>query len=53
MKYLMTFLFLATTAFGYSQNWNTNFDEAKIKAEKENKNILLVFSGSDWCGPLY
>lgn len=45
------FLFLVTTAFGYSQNWNTNFDEVKLKAVKENKNILLVFSGSDWCGP--
>lgn len=42
---------MISTAFGYSQNWNTNFEEAKAKAEKENKNILLVFSGSDWCGP--
>lgn len=51
MKYIICFLFFMTTAFGYSQNWNTNFDEVKWKAEKENKNILLVFSGSDWCGP--
>jgi thioredoxin-related protein len=51
MKYLIYLLFLITTAFGYSQNWNTNFEEVKAKAEKENKNILLVFSGSDWCGP--
>lgn len=51
MKYMAYFLFLVTTAFGYSQNWNTNFDEVKLKAVKENKNILLVFSGSDWCGP--
>ena len=29
----------------------TNFDEAKQQATKENKNILLVFSGSDWCAP--
>ena len=35
----------------YSQNWNTNFEDVKAKADKENKNILLVFSGSDWCGP--
>lgn len=51
MKYLVYFLFLMSAVFGYSQNWNTNFEEAKAKAEKENKNILLVFSGSDWCGP--
>ena len=46
---LFLFLFIGTT--GYSQNWKTNFEEAKIEAAKENKNILLVFSGSDWCAP--
>jgi thioredoxin-related protein len=51
MKYILCFLFLIVAVFGYSQNWNTNFEEVKVKAEKENKNILLVFSGSDWCGP--
>ncbi|REG91625.1 thioredoxin-like protein [Flavobacterium aquicola] len=51
MKYLISFWFLLTAGFGYSQNWSTNFEDAKMKAEKENKNILLVFSGSDWCGP--
>lgn len=51
MKCKISFLFLLMTVFGYSQNWHTSFEEAKIKAEKENKNILLVFSGSDWCGP--
>lgn len=35
----------------YSQEWQTNIDEAKATAVKENKNILLVFSGSDWCAP--
>ena len=46
---IILFLFIGTT--GYSQNWKTNFEEAKIEAAKENKNILLVFSGSDWCAP--
>ncbi|MFV8372004.1 thioredoxin family protein [Flavobacterium sp. LB2P74] len=46
---LIFFLFLGT--FGYSQNWTTNFEEARSKALQENKNILLVFSGSDWCAP--
>ena len=31
--------------------WLTNFDAAKDKAVKENKYILLNFSGSDWCAP--
>lgn len=43
------FLFLGT--FGYSQNWESDFNDAKTQAIKENKNILLVFSGSDWCAP--
>lgn len=38
-------------ANSYSQNWVTGLDEAKAIAQKENKNIILVFSGSDWCAP--
>ena len=42
-------LFIVT--IGYSQEWKTNFEVAKTEATNQNKNILLVFSGSDWCGP--
>ncbi len=34
---------------GFSQEWNTDFDTAKNKAATEKKNILLLFTGSDWC----
>ena len=34
-----------------SGEWFTNFEEAKEMAAKENKHILLNFSGSDWCAP--
>jgi thioredoxin-related protein len=34
-----------------AQNWETNFDAAKRKATEESRNIVLVFSGSDWCIP--
>ncbi len=34
-----------------AQEWNTDLTIAKKKATEENKNILLVFSGSDWCIP--
>jgi len=44
-------LFLAITTMVTAQNWNTNFKEAKELATKEHKNIILVFSGSDWCAP--
>jgi thioredoxin-related protein len=51
MKKIIVSLFILIFSFSYSQNWKTNFDEAKQEALKENKNILLVFSGSDWCAP--
>ncbi|MCW3117818.1 MAG: hypothetical protein JWM28_1900 [Chitinophagaceae bacterium] len=31
--------------------WTTNFNKAKEEAKKENKYLLLNFSGSDWCVP--
>lgn len=34
-----------------SLNWLTNLKEAKQIAKKENKPILLYFTGSDWCSP--
>ena len=51
MKNNSLVLFLLMGFVSYSQNWKTNFEEAKLEAAKENKNILLVFSGSDWCAP--
>ncbi len=44
-------MFLCSHTVLMAQNWQTNFEEAKVIAQKENKNILLVFSGSDWCAP--
>jgi thioredoxin-related protein len=49
MKMLRALLFtslLVTPAI-----WKTNFNEAKIEAAKNNKLILVNFSGSDWCLP--
>ena len=34
-----------------AQNWQTNFTKAKEIATNDNKYIVLVFQGSDWCGP--
>jgi len=30
--------------------WVTDYEEAFIKAKKENKHVLINFTGSDWCG---
>lgn len=34
-----------------SPEWLVDFGKAKEIAKRENKYILLNFSGSDWCGP--
>lgn len=33
------------------QDWLTDFEAAKSLAKNENKTIILVFQGSDWCAP--
>ena len=51
MKIKLIILCLTATTMGFSQNWKSNFENAKTQAVAENKNIVLVFSGSDWCAP--
>ncbi|MBC8984909.1 thioredoxin family protein [Pedobacter sp. N36a] len=31
--------------------WNENFNEAQQQAKNTHKQLLINFSGSDWCGP--
>ena len=47
---LLILLSLLVSNITYSQ-WSNNLDTAKQRAVIEHKNILLNFSGSDWCGP--
>lgn len=35
----------------HSQEWLTNFEEAEKMASENDKHIILVFTGSDWCAP--
>ena len=35
----------------YSQDWQISYERSLYKAKNENKKIILVFQGSDWCGP--
>lgn len=44
-------LLLGVTLNVFAQDWTIDLDEAKTISSKENKNIILVFSGSDWCAP--
>lgn len=58
MNKIVLILTLCMSTFFYAQqnsgaqlNWETNFDVAKVKAQKSNKPILMLFTGSDWCPP--
>ena len=35
----------------HAQQWLTSFQEAKELSAAQEKTILLVFQGSDWCAP--
>lgn len=48
---LLIVLWAALIPSVFAQEWLTKLDEAKSKATETNQNILLVFSGSDWCVP--
>ncbi len=51
-KLIYLFLLSLFLPFGLlAQNWETNIDTALAKASEENKEIVLVFSGLDWCVP--
>jgi len=52
MKKLFLFGILLSCAslFADGPVWETDLAAAKIRAEKENRTILLNFTGSDWCG---
>lgn len=34
-----------------AQDWKDNYRDAMAMAQEENKPIILVFAGSDWCAP--
>mgnify|MGYP003388728414 CR=1 FL=1 len=51
MKKLLTILALTLMSSAMAQNWLTDFQKAKEIAAKENKQIVMVFQGSDWCAP--
>ena len=39
-----------TTAFADRDGWTADYDAAKKQAAAEKKDLLLDFTGSDWCG---
>ncbi|HEY6436118.1 MAG TPA: thioredoxin family protein, partial [Ignavibacteriaceae bacterium] len=52
--FLLLFIFLFTScnngqSSSDSLNWENNLDKAIEQAKKENKAVLVNFTGSDWC----
>lgn len=46
----LSFLALASTASAAGPgDWNDNYAQALSEAKQERKNVLLNFTGSDWC----
>jgi thioredoxin-related protein len=44
-------ILLCSLSFFNALPWLGNFNDATAEAAKDNKYILINFSGSDWCGP--
>ncbi|MFS4467278.1 thioredoxin family protein [Maribacter sp. 2210JD10-5] len=51
MKAQFSILFFLISIFVFSQEWEETYEAAEEKLEGSGKNLLLVFSGSDWCAP--
>jgi thioredoxin-related protein len=50
----MLLLLVGISFFGRTaelEGWTSGFEAAKTRAKKENKDMLLDFTGSDWCAP--
>ena len=49
----LSLLFISFLSLSFSQEklvWHEDLDEAIAVSQKENKPIMLFFTGSDWCG---
>ncbi len=51
MKFITTSLLLLISNLLFSQNWQANYQKAEEQARTEQKAMVVVFSGSDWCAP--
>ena len=49
--FLIIVILITAISAANGQEWHTDFEKAKQKAEEEEKTVLLVFQGSDWCAP--
>lgn len=48
---LVAFFAMSLFANAETKGWQTDLVNAKEQAKKEKKNLLVQFTGSDWCPP--
>jgi thioredoxin-related protein len=52
---MLILFFISLSHLGFSQSdsnqWSSNLEEASLDAQEKDKDILMVFAGSDWCKP--
>ena len=51
MKKILVLLIMLLPFMIQAQDWQTDFETAKSLAAEQDKPIILVFQGSDWCAP--
>jgi thioredoxin-related protein len=51
MKVFLSFILLLISSINLNAQEHQKVDSLFAKAKSENKNVLLYFSGSDWCAP--
>lgn len=51
MKKILSLVLLLFSAVVFAQDWQSTYVEALTCAKNNNKPLILVFSGSDWCAP--
>ncbi len=44
-------IMIMCSAMGQAQDWQPTYEQALNEAKTKEKPLVLVFSGSDWCGP--
>ena len=54
-KFVLVMLMLCCSTALFARNdvpkgWTTNINSALVKAKREHKQVLVLFTGSDWCG---
>lgn len=51
MKNILFGLLFFVVGFANAQSWHSDLASSQQQALKEDKKVLLIFQGSDWCAP--